>query len=172
MSRERWEAEYRAVRERSAVKGSGVCGLDVLKSMSGLDFLRAILEARLPYPPICETLDFSFVRIDRGEIDLIGEPRHGFYNPIGTVHGGWAATLLDSCMGCAVHSMLAAGQGYTTVEIKVNYARPISTATGPMRGEGRCLTFGARVATAEGKLLGHDGKLYAHGTTTCLVFPL
>lgn len=172
MTRAQWEAEYRATRERTAVKGPGVCGLDVLKSMSGLDFLRAMLDGRLPYAPIAETLDFAFVRIEKGEVDLIGEPRHGFYNPIGTVHGGWAATLLDSCMACAVHSALPAGQGYSTIEIKVNYARPISIATGPMRGEGRVLTFGARVASAEGRLLGHDGKLYAHGTTTCLVFPL
>jgi uncharacterized protein (TIGR00369 family) len=172
MTSAHWEAEYRAARERTAVKGPGVCGLDVLKSMSGLDFLRALLDGRLPYAPIAETLDFAFVRIEKGEVDLIGEPRHGFYNPIGTVHGGWAATLLDSCMACAVHSALPAGQGYSTIEIKVNYARPISIATGPMRGEGRVLTFGARVASAEGRLLGHDGKLYAHGTTTCLVFPL
>jgi uncharacterized protein (TIGR00369 family) len=101
-----------------------------------------------------------------------GEPTADFYNPIGSVHGGWAATLLDSCMACAVQSTLAAGRGYTTVELKVNLVRALSTDTGPVRAEGWVVHGGRQIATAEGRLTGADGKLYAHGSTTCLVVAL
>ena len=101
-----------------------------------------------------------------------GTPDLRHYNPIGVVHGGYAATLLDSCMGCAVHSALEAGQGYTTLELKVNYVRAMTVNTGRVRAEGKIINVGRQVATAEGRIVGDDGKLYAHGTTTCLVFPI
>ncbi len=138
--------------------------------MSGLDWLRGMAEGRYPGPPIADLLGFSAVEVEEGRIVFAGTPDARVYNPIGSVHGGWTATLLDSCMACAVHSMLPAGRAYTTVEIKINYARPIFTESGEMRAEGSLLTFGRRTATAEGKLIDRDGKLYAHGTTTCLIF--
>ena len=95
-----------------------------------------------------------------------------FYNPLGSVHGGWAMTLLNSCTACAVHSTLAAGQGYTSVETKVNFTRPLSADSGPLRAEGQVISVGRRIGTAEGRLLGDGGRVYAHGTSTCLIFPL
>ncbi len=137
--------------------------------MSGLDWLQGMAEGRYPGPPIADLLGFSAVEVEKGRIVFAGTPDARVYNPIGSVHGGWTATLLDSCMACAVHSMLPPGVAYTTVEIKINYARPIFTESGEMRAEGSLLTFGRRTATAEGKLLDAKGKLYAHGTTTCLI---
>ena len=101
-----------------------------------------------------------------------GEPRSEFYNPIGSVHGGWAVTLLDSCAACAVQTTHAAGQGYTSVETKVNFTRPLTVESGLMRAEGRVISIGRRIGTADGRLLGTDGRVYAHGTSTCLIFPL
>ena len=101
-----------------------------------------------------------------------GEPNFDLYNPLGSVHGGYAATLLDSAMGCAVHSMLPAGTGYTTLEFKISFARPLSKDTGLLRAEGKVISVGKRVGTAEGRLVDMQGKLYAHGTTTCLIFQL
>jgi len=140
--------------------------------MSGLEFLRGIFEGRLPRPPISRTLGFEGIEVEKGRAVFAGTPDLNYYNPIGSVHGGYAATLLDSCMGCAVHSTLEAGQGYTTLELKVNYVRAMTTETGRVRAEGRIISVGRRVATAEGRLTGDDGTLYAHGTTTCLVFPM
>lgn len=99
-----------------------------------------------------------------------GHPKLEHYNPLGTVHGGWTATLLDSAMGCAVHSMLSAGRGYTTLEFKLNFVRPLTDAVPLVRAEGKLIHGGKQVATAEGRLVGPDGKLYAHATTTCLIF--
>jgi uncharacterized protein (TIGR00369 family) len=110
--------------------------------------------------------------VAEGRAVFQGEPRREHLNPLGSIHGGYTATLLDSCMACAVHSTLPAGTGYTTVEIKINYVRPLLEATGPVRAEGRIIQPGRRIATAEGRLVDAAGKLYAHGTTTCLVFPL
>ena len=99
-----------------------------------------------------------------------GRPRPEHYNPIGSVHGGWIATLLDSCVGCSVHSTLAAGKAYTTAELKVNFVRPVTTRVPLLRAEGRVIHVGSRMATAEGRLSGPDGKLYAHASTTCFIF--
>jgi uncharacterized protein (TIGR00369 family) len=150
----------------------GVPPMETLRSMSGLDFLAAIAAGRLPSPPITEVLHFRLVAVGRGTATFEGNPARAFYNPIGSVHGGYAATLLDSCMGCAVHSTLAAGQGYTTLEIKVNLVRAITENTGAVRAEGRVIHAGRTTATAEGRLTDAAGKLYAHGTTTCAVFAL
>jgi uncharacterized protein (TIGR00369 family) len=150
----------------------GVPPLTLLKDMSGLEFLRRIVDGRLPRPPITETLGFDLAEVSPGFALFTMTPQFRHYNPIGTVHGGVAATLLDSCMSCAVQTTIEAGLGYTTLEIKVNMVRPITEKTGPVRAEGRALHTGRRSATAEGKILDAAGTLLAHGTTTCIVFPL
>ena len=150
----------------------GVPPLTLLKDMSGLEFLRRIVDGRLPRPPITETLGFDLAEVSPGFALFTMTPQFRHYNPIGTVHGGVAATLLDSCMSCAVQTTIEAGLGYTTLEIKVNMVRPITEKTGPVRAEGRSLHTGRRSATAEGKILDASGTLLAHGTTTCIVFPL
>lgn len=142
------------------------------KLLSGFDLIKRILDGTLPAPPITKVFNFRLSEADLGRAVFTGHPARDFYNPIGSVHGGFAATLLDSCMGCAVHSALPAGTGYTTLEIKVSFVRPMLENTGPVRAEGKTLSVGKRVATAEGRIVDTEGKLYAHGTTTCLVFPL
>jgi uncharacterized protein (TIGR00369 family) len=145
---------------------------DVIKGMSGLEFLQAIMDGRLPMPPIGLTLGFRPTAASKGFVSFEGTPARSHYNPIGTVHGGYAATLLDSCMGCAVHSTLDRGIGYTTLEFKVSFVRAITAETGLVRADGSVLHSGRRVATAEGQLVDRDGRLLATGTTTCLVMPL
>jgi uncharacterized protein (TIGR00369 family) len=140
--------------------------------MSGLDFLGAIAEGRLPAPPITETLGFRLAEVALGCALFTMTPAFRHYNPIGVVHGGVAATLLDSCMSCAIQTHFKPGTGYTTLEIKVNFVRAITDQSGPVRAEGRSLYVGRRSATAEGKILDGKGTLLAHATTTCLVFDL
>lgn len=139
--------------------------------LSGLDIFREMLAGRLPAPPIAGTLDFNMTQAEEGFVVFEGTPRHAFDNPLGTVHGGWAATLLDSAMACAVHSTLAVGLAYTTVEMKLNYVRPITEATGKVRCEGKIVSVGRTLATSEGRLFDGRGRLLAHGTETCLIFP-
>ncbi len=137
---------------------------------SGLEVLREMFEGRLPPPPITQTLGFAGVQVEKGKAVFEGEPGEHLYNPIGVVHGGFAMTLLDSAMGCAVHSTLAAGERYTTLEVTTNFVRPITGDTGRVRCEGVVVHRGGTVATAEGRLIAVDsGKLLAHGTTTCLI---
>src|SRR5689334_20707119 len=138
--------------------------------MSGAEFLQKIVAGELPGPPFAALLNFKLVELGEGQAAFAVEPAEYHYNPIGVVHGGLAATLLDSAMGCAVHSVLPAGAGYTTLEIKVNYVRALTAETGLVRCEARVIHVGGRTATAEGKVLDAAGKLYAHATTTCLVF--
>ena len=140
-----------------------------LAAMDGFEQLSAFTDGRLPAAPIADTLGMTNFQVERGtvSVELTVEPRH--YNPIGSVHGGYAATLLDSALACAIHSTLPAGAGYTTAELKVNLVRPISADTGELRCEANVIHVGRRVATAEAKLTDANGKLYAHGTTTCLI---
>jgi len=149
----------------------GVVPADVLLSHDGLAFLKAMIAGELPAPPITETLGFTLVEVENGRAVFVGTPEFHHYNPIGVVHGGFAATLLDSAVGCAVHSTLAKGEAYTTLELKLNLVRPLTDKTGMVRAEGRVLHRGRQVATAEGYLRDGTGKLYAHATTTCMVFP-
>ena len=165
-----WQSTMDAARARFT--GPGVSPVETLRAYSGLDFLRGMVEGRLPQAPICEALNFHLIEVELGRAVFQGAPRREHYNPLGSVHGGWAATLLDSCMGCAVHSTLPAGQGYTTVEFKLNLVRPILGDTGSLRAAGKLVNGGRTIATAEGRLYGPDGKLYAHGTETYLIFPL
>jgi uncharacterized protein (TIGR00369 family) len=148
----------------------GVVPADILASMSGIDFLQRLLDGRLPAPPFAALLGFRPVEIESGRAIFVATPDARLYNPIGSVHGGYAATLLDSCMGCAVQSTLKAGDGYTTVELKVNFVRQISAGTGEVRAEGKVIHVGKQIASAEGRLTDERGRLLAHATTTCLVF--
>jgi uncharacterized protein (TIGR00369 family) len=138
-------------------------------SLAGIDYMRAILEERIPAPPIAKLLGFSIDEINEGHVVFSVEPGEHHYNPIGVAHGGLAATLLDSVMGCSVHTMLPKGRAYTTLEIKVNYVRALTATTGRVRAIGKLIHLGGRVATAEGRIVDAADKLYAHGTTTCLV---
>ena len=140
-----------------------------LGGMTGMEFLRAIRDGRLPPPPIAELLGFRLVEVDTDHAVFEVMPGEQHYNPIGVVHGGLAMTLLDSAMGCAVQTRMPAGGGYTTLEAKTNLVRPITAETGRLRAIGKVLHFGSRVATAEGRLVDDAGKLYAHATTTCIV---
>jgi uncharacterized protein (TIGR00369 family) len=155
-----------------ALRRIGVPPLDTMKAMSGLDFLQGIVDGTLPAPPITETLGFTLSEVASGFALFTMTPGFRHYNPIGSVHGGVAATLLDSCMSCAIQTNFPTGTGYTTLEIKINYVRPITQETGPIRAEGRSLYVGRRSATAEGKIVDAKGTLLAHGTTTCIVFAI
>ena len=153
-----------------SISSTGVVAADVLASMSGLDVLQRIADGRFPPPPIAELLGFRPVVVENGRAVFAATPDARLYNPIGSVHGGYAATLLDTCMACAVHSMLKVGQGYTTVELKVNFVRPLSADTGEVLAEGKIIHLGRQIASAEGRLTDARGRLLAHATTTCLVF--
>lgn len=150
----------------------GVTPLDQVKHLSGLEFMQGILEGRFPRAPIMAALKFDLVEVGEGRAVFEGVPEFAFYNPISSIHGGYAATLLDSCMGCAVHTTLPAGQAYTTLEFKINFVRAMTESTGRVRAEGQVIHPGSRAATAEGNLLDSRGKLLAHATTTCMIFPI
>ena len=149
----------------------GVVAPDVLLSRDGLSFLKAMIAGEFPAPPIAETVGFSLVEVELGRALFTATPAFRHYNPIGVVHGGFAATLLDSCVGCAVHTTLAKGEAYTTLELKINLTRALTDKVGPVFAEGRVIHRGRQVATAEGDLKDGAGKLYAHATTTCMIFP-
>src|SRR5271170_1745274 len=164
-----WQAEEKAVRARLATT-AGYERPDQVAGLTGLEVFAAIFAGQLPPPPIGETLDFLPIHIEYGVAVFQGKPNQRHYNPLGTVHGGWFATLLDSAAGCAVHSTLPAGRGYTTLELKLNILRALTDAVPLVRAEGKVLHGGRQVATAEGRIVGPDGRLYAHATTTCLIF--
>ena len=169
-----WIAQFDAVRQR-VLDGGGKPGLasrDNVAGLTGLQFMQGMLVGRLPYPHIGETLDFGLVEVEFGKAVFQGTPQLKHYNPIGSVHGGWYATLLDSALGCAVQTTLPAGRGYTTVELGVNLVRGATLKTGPLRAVGTVIHSGRQLATAEARIVGPDGKLYAHGTTTCMVFEI
>ena len=139
------------------------------RSLSGLDYMRGIIRGDFPGAPIAATLGFTLSEVDHGRAIFTGTPDRFVYNPIGVVHGGYAATLLDSAMGCAVHSTLPAGKAYTTVDLSISLVRAITERTGTVRSEAKVIHAGSSIITAEGRLVGTDGTLYAHATTTCLV---
>jgi uncharacterized protein (TIGR00369 family) len=167
-----WDREREAVVARMMAGGAGpgVTDPGPLSSKTGLEVLQAMLRGELPFPPIAETLDFSLISVEAGKAVFQGTPQFKHYNPLGSVHGGWYATLLDSALGCAVHSVLPAGRSYTTVELGMNIVRAASRATGPLRATGTVVHSGRQLATAQARIVGPDDKIYAHGTTTCLVF--
>ena len=165
-----WDAQLREVRARLAP--IGVAPMKELRARSGIDFFEAIGRGELPTPPISQTLDIWPVEWEPGRMVFQGIPGKAHYNTIGSVHGGWTATMLDSAVGCAIHSALPAGKGYTTIELKVNYIRAVATEAGALRAEGKVIYVGGQIATADGRLYDAHGKLYAHATTTCLIFTL
>lgn len=165
-----WQAQDAAVRSR--LGAPGLITRQKTAAMSGMQVFEAIFAGDLPAPPIGETMDFIPVHMEEGVAVFQGKPMLRHYNPLGTVHGGWFCTLLDSAVGCAVHTTLPAGKGYTTLEIKVNMLRPLTDAVPLVRAEGKVIHAGRQVATAEGRIVGPDGKVYAHATTTCLIFDL
>ncbi|MES1156027.1 MAG: PaaI family thioesterase [Pseudorhodoplanes sp.] len=150
---------------------AGVVPRETLLAYDGLTFLRLLIDGKLPPPPIMQTLDFRLVAADQGRVRFEAEPQFKHYNPIGVVHGGFAMTMLDSALGCAVHSTLEKGEAYTTLEFKINLVRPLTKNTGNVVAEGRIVHRGRTVATSEGEIKDEAGKLYAHATTTCMVFP-
>ena len=167
---ESWNLQVEAVRERLAE--AGVATFADLRTRSGVEFFDAIGSGQLPTPPISHTLDIWPIEWERGRMVFQGQPALAHYNPIGCVHGGWIAAMLDSAVGCAIHSTLPAGKGYTTLELKVNYVRAVTAEIGPLRAKGKVIHVGAQIATAEGRLYDVADKLYAHATTTCLLFQL
>lgn len=145
-------------------------GATLARDLSGLDYLRAIADGRIPPPPIAALLGMSLGEIEPGRVTFKLDIGEHLYNPIGSVHGGVCCTLLDSAMGCAVHTTVPRGQAYTTLELKVNIVKALTLDTASVVAEGQVITTGRRVATASGRIVGADGTLYAHGTTTCLIF--
>ena len=150
----------------------GVTPAEVMTSMAGIDFVRAIFERRLPEPPIMQTVEPFDCTVEPGVVAIHSIPGFRHYNPIGSVHGGYAAILMDSAMGLAIHSMLPAGSGYTTLEFKISFIKGMSKDSGTVRTEGRTLSVGRRAATAEARITDAKGRLLAHATTTCLVFEM
>jgi uncharacterized protein (TIGR00369 family) len=164
-----WEAEEKAVRARLQA-APGLARPEQVAGRTGLEMLEMMLAGQVPPPPIASVLDFLILRVEPGMAVFQGRPLFKHYNPLGMVHGGWVATVLDSAMGCAVHSTLPAGKGYTTLELKVNFVRGVTEAAALVRAEGKVIHAGKQVAVAEGRLFSPDGKLHAHATTTCLIF--
>ena len=169
-----WNHEFDEVRGRMLAGGGkpGVASAAMVAGKTGLELMQAMLTGELPYAHMAETLDLTLVQVGPGNAVFQSTPQLKHYNPLGTVHGGWYATLLDCAVGCAVHTMMPAGRGYTTAELSVNIVRAASVKSGPLRAIGNVIHCGRQLATAEGRIVGPDGKLYAHATTTCLVFEL
>ena len=151
-------------------KRYGVVSGDQQKTMSGLEFVQGLVTGTLPLNRMAETLGYDIVEVSNGRVAITAAPTTAHLNPAGTVHGGLAATLLDSCMGLAVHSTLDKGFGQTTLEFKISLVRPVTPETGLVRAEGSVISRGRRIGTAEGRLIDTQGRILAHGTTTCLIF--
>lgn len=165
-----WQARDAEIRERNQLVGVG--RPEQFIGRSGIEAFRAMLAGELPRAPISQTLDFFLVEAEVGRVEFQGRPQYAHYNPLGTVHGGWIATLLDSAVACSVHTSLPAGKTYTTLELKLNYVRALTDKVPLVRAIAQVIHVGGRTATAEGRLVGPDGKLYAHASTTCLVMDL
>lgn len=166
------EREREVLGKVAAGAGFGVVPPQAFAGRGGLDVMQAMLRGELPGPPIMRTLDFVLVEVGEGRAVFQGTPGPDFFNPMGGVHGGWYATLLDSALGCSVHTMMPAGRAYTTAELGVNLVKAIGPKVQRVRAEGEVLHCGRQLATAQARLVGPDGTLYAHATTTCLVFEL
>jgi uncharacterized protein (TIGR00369 family) len=168
-----WREEEAKVRALlSAGQGAGVATPSQVAGKNGLELMHAMLRGEIPRASIGETMDFVLISVKLGEAIFQGTPNAKHLNPMGTVHGGWYATLLDSAVGCAVHTMMPAGRGYTTAELSVNLVRGAVPGKEPLRVIGKVLHCGKQLATAEGRIVDAAGKLYAHATTTCLVFEM
>jgi uncharacterized protein (TIGR00369 family) len=151
-------------------KRYGVVSIEDRNSLTGMEFVRGFVDGTLPLNSMAATLNYDIVEAALGRVVISGMPRDTFLNPEGGVHGGFAATLLDSCMGLSIRSMVEKGYGSTTLELKISMVRPVTQSAGLVRAEGTVLSCGRRVGFSEGKLFDYQGKLLAHGTTTCLIF--
>lgn len=170
---EAWLAQEREVLARlEAGPGPGLAKPEQLAGKTGLEIMQAMLQGDIPYAAIAKTLDFTIVEVGPGRALFQGTPLPQHLNPLGTIHGGWFATLLDSALGCSVHTLMEPGRGYTTAELSVNYVKALLPKVQRVRAEGKVVHCGRQLATAEARLYGPDGTLYAHATTTCLVFDL
>jgi uncharacterized protein (TIGR00369 family) len=170
---EQWLADEAAHLARNqAGPGVGLVQPAQAAGLSGLQLMQGQVDGLFPRAPIGATLDFVLVEVSHGHAIFQGTPRAAHLNPLGTVHGGWFATLLDSALGCAVHAALPVGKAYTTLELKVNMIRALTPQVPRVRAIGQVIHVGGQTATADARLVGPDGKLYAHASTTCLVFPI
>jgi len=154
----------------SAMKQYGTVSAERQKEITGLEFVKGLADGTLPHNTMAGTLGYEIVEAEKGRVVVTAEPKDSHLNPAGTVHGGLAATMLDSCMGLAVQTLLDKGVGSTTLEFKISFVRPITPETGPIRAEGTVINQGRRVGTAEGRVTDGKGRLLVHGTTTCLIF--
>lgn len=168
-----WQAQIDDIRRRRLERGGGRAGLarpEQVAGRSGLEVMTALLEGELPHPHMADTFGCELVEVGPGHAVFQATPGLEHYNPLGSVHGGWYATLLDFALGCAVQTMLPAGRGYTTSQINLNIVRAAHLRTGPLRCIGAALHVGRQVGTSEARIVGPDGTLYAHATTTCAIF--
>ena len=147
----------------------GVVPREIATAVAGLDFLEGLRKGAHPAPPFAAVTDIWIVEVESGRVVFEASPSSRFYNPLGTVHGGWISTLLDSAMGCAVHSVLKPGQGYTTIDMTINFVRPVFEKTGKLKCQGKIIHAGGRAATAEGRVWDEAGTLIAHGSETCMI---
>ncbi len=172
-SAEAWRAQEAEVQARLAQgPGPGVARREQVAGLTGLKLMQAMLQGELPYAAIAQTLDFAIIDVAPGRAVFQGTPQAKHLNPMGTVHGGWYATLLDSAVGCAIHTLMPVGRGYTTAELSVNLVRGAQLNGEPLRAIGQVIHCGRQLATAEGRIVDASGKVYAHATTTCLVFEM
>jgi uncharacterized protein (TIGR00369 family) len=168
-----WQAQLEDARHRRVQRGGGHAGLakpEQVLGMTGLQVMTALLEGDLPHPHMADTFDCELIEVGDGLAVFQATPQLKHYNPLGSVHGGWYTTLLDFALGCAVHTRLPVGVGYTTSQINVNIVRAAYTETGPLRCIGKAIHVGRQIGTSEARIVGPDGKLYAHATTTCAIF--
>jgi uncharacterized protein (TIGR00369 family) len=164
--------EDNAMPDRTSRKTYGEVSAEKQKDMTGLEFVQGLAQGILPLNMMAQTLDYDITEAEHGRVVVTANPKDIHLNPWGTVHGGLAATMLDSCMGLAIQSTLDKGIGSTTLEFKISFVRPITPETGLIRAEGTVISRGRRVGTAEGRVIDRDGRLLVHGTTTCLIFDM
>lgn len=170
---EAWIAEENVILEKlQAGPGPGVSRLDQIVGMSGMQIMQAALEGKLPFANIAHTLDFRMIEVGPGRTVYQGTPGLAHLNPMGSVHGGWFAAMLDSALGCAVHTMMPVGRAYTTAELSIHLVKALTPKVQRVRAIGTVVHCGRQLATAEARLVGPDGTLYAHATTSCLVFDM
>ena len=158
--------------DRTSGKTYGKVSAERQKEMTGLEFVQGLAQGTLPLNTMAQTLDYDITEAENGRVLVTANPKEIHLNPWGTVHGGLAATMLNSCMGLAIQSTLDKSIGSTTLEFKISFVRPITPETGPIRAEGTVISRGRRVGTAEGRVIDRNGRLLVHGTTTCLIFDM
>jgi len=146
-----------------------VTAINLRQTVSGLEYFRMMIAGRIPQPPMVSLLGLRLVEAEEGRVTFAGAATEAVYNGMGVAHGGFLATLLDSALGCAINTLMPAGRSFTTLELKINYTRPLRVENGEVRCEARVIHAGSRVATAEARVVDAEGKIYAHGTTTCIV---